>query len=155
MIATAVDALGIFSAGEFDGAGRVGEKHFIARGSKLVLDDDGLAADHVGGTVKQERGGDAAGEGAIDGLVLVIEGIFHHHVRRDWAGRFVDVLVERDVRVAVDDAGCKVFSSGIDDGGVGGGADGGAYGGDFAVLDVDGAVLDVAVGDGHHGGVLD
>jgi hypothetical protein len=62
-------------------------------------------------------------------------------VGRDGAGRFIDVFVERDVRVGVDDAGRDVFASSIDDGGVGGRVDGGAYGRDFAVFDVDGAVF--------------
>ena len=135
--------------------GRVGEKHFVAGGSKFVLDDHGLAADHVGGAVEEQTRGNAAGERAIDGLVLIIEGVFHDHLRRDGAGGFVDVVVEGDVGVRVDDARRDVFALRVNYRGTGGRVDGFTYGGDFAVLDQDGAVLDVAVGGGHDDGVLD
>ena len=123
--------------------------------SEFVFDDDGLAADHVGGAVEEQTGGDAAGERAIDGLVLIVEGVFHDHLRRDGAGGLIDVVVECDVRVAIDDAGRKIFAFGVDDGGAGGSVDGFIDGGDFAVFDQDRAVLNDAVGDGHHDGVLD
>ncbi len=105
--------------------------------------------------MQQERRGYAAGQGAVDCLILIIEGVFHHHVGRDRAGGLVDVVIERDVRVTIDDAWGQVFASGIDDDCARGRIHGFADRGDLAVLDIDGAILDVAVGHGHHGGVLD
>jgi len=55
--------------------------------------------------MQQERRGHAAGKRAVDGFVLIIERVFHHHVRRDRAGGFVDIVIERDVGVTIDDAG--------------------------------------------------
>ncbi len=65
--------------------------------------------------MQQQRGGHASGQRAIDGLVLVIEGVNHHHLRGDRAGGFVHIVIERDVRVRVDDAGSEIFPSRIDD----------------------------------------
>ena len=155
LVLASVNALGIFSAGELDGARRAGKQHGVPAGSVLVLDHNRLAADHVGRPVQQQRGGDAAGQAAIDGLVLIIEGVHHHHLRRDRAGGLVHVVVERNVRVRVDDARREIFASGIDHGGAGGGVHVFAHGGNLSVLDVDAAVLNIAVGDGHHHGVLD
>ena len=135
--------------------GAPGKQHGVASGAVLVLDDDGLSANHVGGAVQQQRSGHAAGQRAIDGLVLIVEGIQHHHLRRDRAGGFVDVVVERDMRVRIDDAGRQIFSAGVDHGRRRRRIHVLADGGDFAVLDIDAAVLDVAVSYGHHDGVLD
>ena len=120
-----------------------------------MLDDDGLPADHVGGAVQQQRSRHAAGQRAVDGLVLVVEGVLHHHLRRDRAGRFVDVVVEREVRVGVDDAGREILSARVDHRGRGGCVDRFADRGDLAVFDVDAAVFQVAVRDGHDDRVLD
>ena len=51
-VAGTVDALGIFAAGKFDGTGRVRKQHGIAACTILVLDDDSLPANHVGGPVQ-------------------------------------------------------------------------------------------------------
>ena len=55
----------------------------------------------------------------------------------------------------IDDAGREVFALRVDHGGAGGRVDGFADGGDLAVLYIDRAVFDVAVGHGHDDGVLD
>jgi len=105
LFAAAIDSLGILSARELDRPGCIGKKHGVARSAVLVLDDDRLPADHVGRSMQQERRGHAAGKRAVDGFVLIIERVFHHHVRRDRAGGFVDIVIERDVGVTIDDAG--------------------------------------------------
>src|ERR1700723_1274098 len=105
--------------------------------------------------MEQKRRVHAPGERAVDGLVLVVESVFHHHLRRDGAGGLVHVVIERDVGVTVDDAGGEIFSLGIDYGGAGGGVYGFADGGNLAILDIDFPVFDVAVGDGHQSGVFD
>ncbi len=102
-----------------------------------------------------KRRGDATGQAAIDRLVLIVEGVDHHHLRRDRAGGLVHVVVERDVRVGVDDARRQIFAACIDHGGGRRRVYIFADRGDLAVLDVDAAVLNVAVRDGHHHGVLD
>ena len=51
-MAGTVDALGIFAARKFDGTGRVRKQHGIAACAILVLDDDSLPANHVGGPVQ-------------------------------------------------------------------------------------------------------
>ena len=81
LIAAAVDALGIFAGSELDRAGRVGKEHGIAIEANFVLDDDGLAADHVGRAVQQQLGGDTAGERLIERLVAIVEGVDHVHRR--------------------------------------------------------------------------
>ena len=139
LILPAVDAFGIFSAGEFYGARRAGKQHGVAAGAVFVLDHNGLAADHVGGAVQQHGRGDAAGQGAVDGFVLVVEGVDHHHLRSDGAGGLVHVVVERDVRVRVDDPRSEIFSAGVDYFGVGRGGDVFADGSDLAILNVNAA----------------
>ena len=105
--------------------------------------------------MQQKRSRDSAGQAAIDRLVLVIKRINHHHLRGDRAGGLVHIVVESDVRVRIDDAGREVFAAGIDHGG----GRGRVYilpnRRNLAILDVDAAVLHIAVGDGHDHGVLD
>ena len=134
---------------------RAGEEHLVAIESVLVLDDDGLAANHVGRAVQQQRCGDAAGQRAIDRLVVVVEGVFHHHLRRDRAGGFVDVAVERHVRVRIDDARASRICRRRRSLCTGGSGDGRAEGGDLAVFHVNAAVLDAAVRRRQQGRVLD
>src|SRR6202030_1875896 len=128
---------------EFDGARTNGKEHGNARVSILVLDHHRLPADHVGGAVQKQRRRHAAGERAVCGLVLKIEGVLHHHLRRNRAGGFVYVVIESDVGVGVDDAGGEVFSFGVDDGSCGGRVDAFSDGSDLAVFYVDGTILDV------------
>ena len=99
LIAPAVDALRIFSASELDGPRRSRKQHGVTACSVLVLDDDCLPANHVGRAMQQKRGGYAAGKPAIDRLVLIVEGVHHHHLRRHRTGDFIHVIIERNVRV--------------------------------------------------------
>src|SRR5579883_2747027 len=97
--------------------------------------------DHVGRAVQQQRGGHAPGQRAVDGLVLVVEGVLHHHLRRDRTGGFVDVVIQRKMGVRIDEAGREILAAGIDHRGRSGSVDGLANGGDLAVLYIDAAVL--------------
>ena len=99
LIARAVHTLGILPAGKLDRARRIGKEHLIAAQSKFVLDHYGLAANHVGGAMQQQRSGHAAGKAAIDCLVLIVKGVHHHHLRRHRTGGFVHVIIERNVRM--------------------------------------------------------
>ena len=52
LLARAIDAFGIFTAGELDGFRRAGKQHCIPSGTVLVLDHHRLATNHVGGAVQ-------------------------------------------------------------------------------------------------------
>ena len=54
----------------------------------------------------------------------------------------------------IDDAGSEIFSAGIDHGCRRRSIDGNAHGGDFAILDINAAVFQIAVGRGHDDGVF-
>ncbi len=82
-----------------------------------MLDDHGLPADHVGRSVQQQRRRHAAGESAIDGLILVVEGVLHHHLRRYGTGGLVYIVIQCQVRVGIDYSGREIFSARINDGG--------------------------------------
>ncbi len=120
-----------------------------------MLDDNRLASNHVGRTVEQQRTRHASRQRAVDLLILIIESVLHHHLRSHRAGRFVDVVIERDMRVGIDDARRQVFSLRVDHAGVGGRIDRFADRGNLSILDVDRAVLDVAVRNGHDDRILD
>ena len=79
-----------------------------------MLDHDGLPADHVGRPVQQQRRRHSARQPAIDRLVLIIERIHHHHVRRDRAGRLVHVIIKRNVRMRIDDPRRHEFPTRVD-----------------------------------------
>jgi hypothetical protein len=97
LVARAEDALGILAGSEFDRARRVREQQLVASQAVLVLDDHGLAADHVGGPVQQQLRRDPAGQRAIEVLGLVVERVLHHHLRHHRAGGLVDIAVQRAV----------------------------------------------------------
>ena len=99
------------------------------------------------------RGGDAAGEGAIDVGVAGIEHLLDRRHRRHRNAALVDAAVDRDVRMAVDDAGHDEAAAGVDDAGPVRGVQAVTHGGDAAVADQDLAVRDLAIGDGENGGV--
>ena len=105
--------------------------------------------------MQQQRRGHAARQRPIDRLVLIIERVDHHHLRRDRAGGLVHVIIQRDVRVRIDDARRQIFAAGIDHRRARRRSHILADGRDLAILDIDAAVLDIAVGDRHHDGVLD
>ena len=147
-------ALGIFAEGELDAGGGAFEDQALGVLAPTHFDGQGFAADGVGGAVENVGGGDAAGEGAVDGDVLGIEDVADIHHGGDADAAFVDTAIDGDVGVAIDDAGDDVLIGGVDDLGAGGLHDLLADFGDFTVLDEDGA-FEGALGDRHHGGVLD
>ena len=154
MIFAAVNALGIFSTGELNGSGRSWEEHGIAAGAIFVLDDDRLATDHVGRTMQQERSRDSTSQPTVDRLVLVIERIDHHHLRRDRTGGLVHVIVKRDMRMGVDNSWREIFTAGINDRRSRRGFQISSHCCDLAVFDVDAAILNVSMCDGHHDGII-
>jgi len=155
LIAGAVDAFRVFTAGEFDGAGSAGKEHGVAIEAVFVFDHDGLTANHVGGAVEKEGGRNATGKAVVDGLIVIVEGVDHHHVRGDGAGGFVNVTAESDVGMGVDNAGSEVLAASIDHGDAGRSEDFGADGSDLAVFDVNAAAGNVAVCGGHDDSVFD
>jgi hypothetical protein len=105
--------------------------------------------------VEKEGSRDATGKAVVDGLIVIVEGVDHHHVRGNWAGGFVNVTVEGDVGMRVDNAWSEVLAARIDHVDAGRSGDFGADGRDLAFFDVDAAVGNVALGDGHNDGVFD
>lgn len=105
--------------------------------------------------MQEQLGGDAAGEGAIEVGIAIVEGVDHVHRRSDGAGGFVHVAVECRVGVGIDDAGSEPEAGGVDDGGGGGCVDGGADTGDFSGMDPDLTVLDRAMAGGHDSGAAE
>src|SRR5262249_29849357 len=96
-----------------------------------------------------------AGEPVVDGLIVIVESVDHHHVRSDGAGGFVHVAIEGDVGVGVDDAGSEIFAAGVNDRDPGRCVNFRTDSGDLAVLNVDAPVGNVAVSGSHDDGVLD
>src|SRR5207253_9760608 len=92
------------------GSRRSWEEHGIATGAIFVLDDDRLATDHVGRTMQQKRSCDSTSQPAVDRLILVVERIDHHHLRRDRTGGLVHVIVKRDMRMGVDNSWREIFT---------------------------------------------
>src|SRR5262249_60296631 len=93
-------------------------------------------------------------EGANDGNVVGGENFGNVRDGGNGDAAFVHTAVDGDVRVAVDDSGCYVKTSAIDDLRSGGGFYIRTDFGDFAVLDKDGAVFDGAFRDGEDCSVL-
>ena len=119
-----------------------------------MLDDNRLATDHVGRTMQQERSRDSTSQPAVDRLVLVIERINHHHLRRDRTGGLVHVIVKCDVRMGVDNSWREIFTAGINDRRSRRGFQISSHCCDLAVFDIDAAILNVSMCDGHHHGII-
>jgi hypothetical protein len=97
---------------------------------------------------------DAACESLVERLVAIVEGIHHHHARGHRAGGLVDIVVERRVRVWVDDAGGQPLAGCVYNGRGSRSVDGRAHSGDLAGMNPDRSVFDGAVAGRHDGGIL-
>ncbi len=120
-----------------------------------MLDDDCLSANHVGRPVQQQRSSHASGQRAIDRLILIIESIFHHHVRRNRTGRLVHIIVKRDVRMRIHDPRRDVLAAGINHGRARWRIHALTDSRNPAILDVNRPILDVAVCHRHDDSILD
>src|SRR4029077_13130440 len=105
--------------------------------------------------MQQQRCGDAAGQRAIDRFVAVVKRVAHHHLRGDRAGGLVYVIIERDVRVRIDDAGHHELAGSVDHHGAGGRIYALADRGNLSVVNVNAAIFDLAVSDGQDGPTFD
>jgi hypothetical protein len=155
LIAGAVDALGILSGGELDGARGIGKEHRIPVQSELVLDHHGLAADHVGRPVQKEFGCHPSGQRAIEVRTAIVERVDHVHRRRNRAGGLVDVAVQRRVRVRIDDAGRQPHAGRVNHRCGRGRVHAAAHSGDLARMHPHRAVFDGAVTGGHDSCIFD
>ena len=97
---------------------------------------------------------DATSKVAVNIDVLGVQNFFHCHHGRNRNATLVDALGS-DVRVTVDDSGNDELPGSVDDLCAGRGLDGLSDFRDFAVLNEDGTVLDGAVRNREHRGVLD
>ena len=103
--------------------------------------------------MKNVRGSDPAGEIAVNVHVVWIEDFFHRHHRRNGNAAFIDAFCG-DMRMAIDNSRDHELPRSVDNLSSGRRFDGLPDFGNLAVLDEDGAVLDGAMRNGHHRGVL-
>src|SRR6267142_1511943 len=149
-----IGTLGIFTQGELDARERAFERKLRSGLSPAQLNHDGLAADGIGAAVKNVRGGNAAGEVAIDRNVIGIENFRYIRDGRNGDAAFVDAAIHGDVRVAINDAGRDEHSGAVNDLRAAGSFDVWAHFGNLAVLDQHRTVLDGALRHGQDSSVL-
>src|SRR5262249_31242164 len=149
-----IRTLGVFTESEFNAGDGAFKRKLLCGLAPAQFDDDGLATDGVGAAVENVRCGDATSEVAKDRDVVGVENFGDVGDGRNGDAAFVHTAVDSDVRVAVDDAGCDVEASAIDDLRACRGFYVRTDFGDFAVFDENRTVFDGALRDGEDGGVL-
>ena len=143
----------VFTQRELHDSERALEIHRIHGRTPTHLDDSRLTADRVRAPVEEERRRHTTCQRAIDHGIVVLH--LHDDFWCDRLAPLVDAALESRMRVRVDNAGHDELARTVDHAKSGGDRHVRANGGDLATAHDDGAILDIAVGNGDDRRVAD